>query len=101
MRSKKGQIVSKSGAKTIVVEVHNYRAHPKYKKRYRISNKFHAHDEKGEAKVGDEVIIYETRPISKLKRWTLTTPERSEGGRAQAKSEVKVPEAQPSKEEQK
>lgn len=74
MRTKKGTVVSKSGEKTIVVEVHTYRAHPKYKKRYRVSKKFHAHDEKNEAKVGDTVTIYETTPLSKLKRWTLEAP---------------------------
>lgn len=75
MRSKKGQVVSRSGTKSIVVEVHSYKIHPKYKKRYRVSKKFHAHDENNEANLGDTVTIYETRPLSKLKRWTLTKPE--------------------------
>lgn len=75
MRSKTGIVVSKSGLKTIVVEVHSYKEHPKYKKRYRISKKFHAHDEQCESQLGDKVMIYETRPLSKLKRWTLTKPE--------------------------
>lgn len=74
MRSKKGTIVSKSGKNTVVVEVQTYRQHEKYKKRYRVTNKFHAHDEKDEAQVGDQVTIYETRPLSKMKRWTLTAP---------------------------
>lgn len=75
MRSKKGEVVSKSGNKSIVVEVHAYKLHPKYKKRFRVSKKFHAHDEKNECKVGDEVTIFETRPLSKLKRWTTSIPE--------------------------
>jgi small subunit ribosomal protein S17 len=75
MRSKTGQIVSKSGLKTIVVEVHSYKEHPKYKKRYRVSKKFHAHDEEDKAQVGETVTIYETRPLSKLKRWTLSKPQ--------------------------
>ncbi len=75
MRSKTGQIVSKSGLKTIVVEVHSYKEHPKYKKRYRVSKKFHAHDEDDKAQVGETVTIYETRPLSKLKRWTLSKPQ--------------------------
>ncbi len=74
MRSKKGTVVSKSGEKTIVVEVNTYQAHYKYKKRFRVTNKFHAHDEEGKVVVGDEVTIYETRPLSKLKRWTITEP---------------------------
>ncbi|MEK7145984.1 MAG: 30S ribosomal protein S17 [Patescibacteria group bacterium] len=74
MRSKQGVIVSKSGDKSIVVVVHTYRTHPKYKKRFRVSKKFHAHDEKNECKVGDTVTIYETRPLSKLKRWTVEEP---------------------------
>lgn len=71
MRSKQGVVVSKSGAKTIVVKVDTYKQHPKYKKRYTVSSKFHAHDEKDEYKVGDKVTIYETRPLSRLKRWTV------------------------------
>lgn len=78
MRVKKGEVVSKSGNKTIVVRVDEHKTHPKYKKRYTKSVKFHAHDEKETAQVGDMVEIYETRPLSKMKRWT-TTPERSEG----------------------
>lgn len=74
MRSKQGTVVSKSGAKTIVVAVHTYKQHPKYKKRYRTTSKFHAHDEQEQCKVGDEVTIYETKPMSKLKRWTVEAP---------------------------
>lgn len=74
MRSKKGTVVSKSGNKSIVVEVHTYKQHPKYKKRFRTTSKFHAHDEKETYKVGDEVTIYETTPLSKLKRWTVEAP---------------------------
>ncbi len=74
MRSKKGNVVSKSGAKTIVVAVDTYKQHAKYKKRYLVTSKFHAHDEKEQFKVGDEVTIYETRPLSKLKRWTTEEP---------------------------
>lgn len=75
MRSKKGTVTSKSGDKSIVVTVHTYRNHPKYKKRYRVSSKFHAHDEQNQYQVGDDVTIYETKPLSKLKRWTVEAPE--------------------------
>jgi small subunit ribosomal protein S17 len=74
MRTKKGTVVSVSGNKTIVVQVDTYRAHPKYKKRYRVSSKFHAHDEEIKYQLGDKVEIFETIPLSKLKRWTVTPP---------------------------
>lgn len=85
MRSKKGTVVSQSGNKTIVVEVNTYRTHAKYKKRYRVTKRFHAHDEASKYKVNDEVIIYETRPLSKLKRWTTTEPS---GEATEAKAKV-------------
>lgn len=73
MRTKKGTVVSKSGDKSIVVEVHHYKMHPKYQKRYRVSKKFHAHDEDNRATIGDEVVIAESRPVSKNKRWKLVS----------------------------
>ena len=57
--------------KTIVVKVDTIRAHARYKKVIRRSIKFHAHDERNEAKVGDVVRIVETRPLSRTKRWRL------------------------------
>lgn len=57
--------------KTIVVTIETYKTHPKYKKRYKSSVKFYAHDENAVAKVGDIVTIEETRPLSRLKRWRL------------------------------
>lgn len=74
MRSKKGIVTSSKMDKTIVVTVHTYRTHPKYKKRYRISKKFYAHDPENSLKKGDEVTIYETKPLSKNKRWTVVEP---------------------------
>jgi small subunit ribosomal protein S17 len=58
--------------KTIVVSVERRFPHPRYKKVVKSFKKFYAHDEKNEAKVGDVVLIEETRPLSKLKRWRLT-----------------------------
>ncbi len=58
--------------KTIVVTVSDSRMHPIYKKRYKTSRKFHVHDEKNEAKIGDVVEIEESRPISKNKTWVLS-----------------------------
>ena len=59
--------------KTIVVRVERRVPHPKFKKIVRVHNKFYAHDEKSEAKPGDRVLIRETRPLSKLKRWELVS----------------------------
>lgn len=76
MRSKKGIVTSTKQDKTVVVTVHRYENHPKYKKRYRISKKFHVHNpDNKEFNEGDEITFYETTPISKLKKWTLVKPE--------------------------
>ncbi|MBU1992678.1 MAG: 30S ribosomal protein S17 [Patescibacteria group bacterium] len=72
MRTKKGQVVSNKMEKTIVVEVHTYKSHPKYKKRYRSTKKYMADDPASKYKEGDEVTIYESRPLSKKKRWTVS-----------------------------
>ncbi|MGZ5545624.1 MAG: 30S ribosomal protein S17 [Limisphaerales bacterium] len=67
-----GKVISNKMDKTIVVSVERRFAHPKFKKVVKAFSKFYAHDEKREAKVGDVVLIRETRPLSKLKRWRLT-----------------------------
>jgi len=66
-----GKVISNKMTKTIVVEVERRYPHLKYKKVVTDHARFYAHDEKGEAKVGDLVLIHETRPLSKLKRWRL------------------------------
>jgi small subunit ribosomal protein S17 len=66
-----GEVVSNKMAKTIVVRVERRFPHPQYKKIVTSYKKFYAHDEKAEAKIGDTVCIEESRPLSKLKRWTL------------------------------
>lgn len=71
MRTKTGVVTSTKMQKTIVVTVETYKTHPKYKKRYKSSSKFYAHDENAITKVGDTVTIRETRPMSRLKRWAL------------------------------
>jgi small subunit ribosomal protein S17 len=68
---KVGSVVSSKMAKTIVVEVIRRVPHPLYKRIINKRRKFYAHDETGEAKVGDVVRIIECRPLSKLKRWQL------------------------------
>jgi small subunit ribosomal protein S17 len=66
-----GEVVSDKNDKTIVVKVERRLRHPIFKKTVRVSKKYHAHDEKNEAKVGEIVRIEETRPLSKQKRWAL------------------------------
>jgi small subunit ribosomal protein S17 len=66
-----GEVISNKMAKTIVVRVERRFPHPEFKKVVTTYAKFYAHDEKGEAKVGDRVRIQETRPISRTKRWRL------------------------------
>jgi len=71
MRTKKGIVTSIKMDKTIVVSVYIYKSHPKYKKKYRITKKFYAHDEKNKCLLWETVVIRELKPISKLKRWEL------------------------------
>ena len=66
-----GVVVSDKNAKTVVVEVERRYTHPLLKKTVRRSKKYHAHDEKGQYKTGDQCSIIESAPISKLKRWTV------------------------------
>jgi small subunit ribosomal protein S17 len=68
---KVGQVVSTKTAKTIVVEVSRRVPHPLYKRIVKKRKKFHAHDEEGNAKMGDIVRIVECRPLSRMKRWRL------------------------------
>jgi len=70
-RRLKGEIVSDKMIKTVVVEVETVKSHPKYKKRYKVSKRYKAHDADGQYKEGDRVIIEETRPLSKGKRWKV------------------------------
>ena len=68
---RQGVVVSISGDKTCVVQVHERKPHPVYGKMVNSTKKLHAHDENNEAGVGDTVTIMETRPLSKMKRWRL------------------------------
>lgn len=70
-KERKGTVVSDKSAKTIVVNVTRRIRHPVYGKEITVSRKYHAHDEKSEAKLGDTVRIEECRPMSRLKRWRL------------------------------
>lgn len=66
-----GEVISGKMDKTIVVEVARRIRHARYLKVMTKYKKFYAHDEKQQATVGDTVRIVESRPLSKLKRWTL------------------------------
>jgi len=70
-KTRTGKVVSSKMSKSIVVAIERKVAHPLYKKYFKRTTKFYAHDEKNEAGVGDTVKIMETRPLSKLKRWRL------------------------------
>lgn len=71
MRTFEGIVMSAAMAKTIVVRVERRKLISKYKKTIRVSQKYHVHDEKSVAKVGDKVKFVECRPLSKTKRWRL------------------------------
>lgn len=66
-----GVVTSAKMEKTIVVKVTRATQHPLYRRVVRSGKKYYAHDEAGEARVGDTVRIVSTRPLSKLKRWRL------------------------------
>jgi len=70
-KKRTGVVVSDAMNKTRVVRVERRVRHPVYGKEMTLFKKFYAHDEKNESRKGDEVIIVETRPLSRLKRWRL------------------------------
>lgn len=72
-RTLTGEVVSDKTAKTIVVKVERKTMHPKYNKFVTTSKKFHVHDEKEQASIGNVVTIIESKPYSKLKRWELVS----------------------------
>ena len=67
----RGIVISNKMQKTVVVQVDRKVRHPLYEKFVSRRTKLYAHDEQGEAKIGDVVEIAQTRPLSKLKRWRL------------------------------
>mgnify|MGYP004549369779 CR=1 FL=1 len=66
-----GKVVSNKMDKTIVVAIEDNVKHPKYSKIIKRTLKVYAQDEKNECDIGDKVLVMETRPLSKLKRWRL------------------------------
>ena len=82
-----GTVVSDKADKTVVVSVERRVKHPLYGKIIKRSKKYHAHDEANEFKTGETVRIEETKPISKLKTWTVLG--RTDAGAAPVKDEAK------------
>ena len=72
-KTKMGRVVSDRMDKTIVVSVERLARHPLYKRVIRLTTKFKAHDEANDAKIGDTVLIEESRPLSATKRWRLVS----------------------------
>ncbi len=66
-----GIVVSDKMQKTVVVEVESIKEHPKYKRRYKMHKKYKAHDPNQEYHMGDKVVIEETNPISKDKKFKV------------------------------
>ena len=74
----KGKVVSCNNNKTIVVEVIRTVQHKLYKKIIKRNKRFHAHDSNSNCNIGDNVVIQESRPLSKLKKWiVLNNPNES------------------------
>jgi small subunit ribosomal protein S17 len=73
VKQKIGTVVSNKMDKTIVIVIENRYSHPLYSKIMKKTKRFMAHDEKNECKIGDRVIVQETRPLSAKKRWELKT----------------------------
>ena len=71
MRKIQGIVTKDKMMKTRVVEITRLKKHSRYLKYYKVTQRFKAHDENNEYKVGDEVIMPETRPLSKEKRWKI------------------------------
>jgi len=70
-KNREGVVVSDSMQKTRVVKIERVFRHPRYQRVIRMSKKLKAHDENNESRVGDRVLIEETRPMSKEKRWRI------------------------------
>ncbi len=86
-KTKVGRVVSDKMDKTIVVAVERLARHRIYKRVIRLTTKFKAHDELNEARIGDTVLIEESRPLSATKRWRLVEV-LSRAGEAQATTEM-------------
>ena len=75
-KGKFGVVVSDKMDKTIVVKIDRLKMHSKYKKKYKVSKKYKAHDGENKFKIGDKVMIMESSPISKDKKWVARNVEK-------------------------
>ena len=89
-----GQVVKLSTAQTVTVKVVAYRNHPVYKKRYIYSKKYLVHDPQGLAKLEDRVVIRQSRPVSRRKRWQLEKVVTVGGHQQEVKSDLQAIEAE-------
>ena len=71
-QSRVGMVISDKMDKTVIVDVIQIKKHKRYQKSIKRNTKFIAHDESGQCKIGDKVLILEARPYSKTKRWTVS-----------------------------
>jgi small subunit ribosomal protein S17 len=96
-----GVVTSDKADKTIVITIRARKTHPLYKKQYTVNTKFMAHDEKNEAKVGDLVVIVETRPISARKHFRLDKIIERGGARfEEADATADIPQEEPNTDSQ-
>lgn len=70
-RKLRGTVVSDAADKTVTVRVNRLKMNPKYRKQYKVSTRYAAHDADNAYHVGDQVVIRESRPQSKTKRWQV------------------------------
>lgn len=68
---KKGKVVNKSGEKTVIIAVESFKTHSKYRKKYRSTKRYKAHDEENKYKINDIVEIVPCRPMSKDKKYRI------------------------------
>ena len=69
IKNRVGIVVSDKMDKTVVVKINRFKIHPKYKKRYKVSKKYKAHDKENKFRIGDKVMVVASRPLSKEKKW--------------------------------
>ncbi len=72
IKRREGTVVAARMAKTVMVQVDRLVQHPLYAKRVKQRNRFMAHDERGQCREGDRVLIIESRPLSRHKRWRVS-----------------------------
>ena len=72
LKTRTGVVVGNKMDKTAVVQVERIKSHSRYSKQMRINKRFKVHDERNECNIGDKVVIIESRPHSKTKRWRLS-----------------------------